>query len=126
MDDQGAENSERVMDMETAIGIAARIWCDPDYEYVIMNPDLAERIAALLMNNANAINNPIANEPPEMIDAWMDTAVQNQRNADYYQGLVVRCGEAIGEPAYVQDDGGIVDEVLCAKVPELVEALMRS
>ena len=53
MDDQGMENFERVMDMETAIGIAARIWGDPDYEYVIMNPDLAERIAALLMNNVN-------------------------------------------------------------------------
>ena len=57
MDDQGAENSERVMDMETAMGIAARIWGDPDYEYVIMNPDLAERIAALLMDNASSLRN---------------------------------------------------------------------
>jgi hypothetical protein len=55
-------------------------------------------------------------------DAWIDTAAQNQRNADYYRGLLVRCGESIGKKAYTQDDGGISDAVLCAKVPELVEA----
>ena len=58
-----------------------------------------------------------------MPDFWKEIAKQNQRNADYYRGLVIRCGEAIGKAAYIQDDGGVVDEVLCAKVPELVEKL---
>jgi hypothetical protein len=40
------------MDKETAIGVAARIWCDQDYPYE-MNADLAEKIALLLMDWAN-------------------------------------------------------------------------
>jgi len=58
------------------------------------------------------------------IASWMATSAQCQRNADYYRGLVIECGEAIGHEAYVQDDGGVVDEVLCAKVPELVRKLV--
>jgi hypothetical protein len=41
------------MNINTARGIAARIWCDQDYSNVIMNPDLAEKIAIMLMNEAN-------------------------------------------------------------------------
>jgi hypothetical protein len=41
------------MDTVTALGIAARIWCDQDYSSVVMNPELAERIAHLLMDEAN-------------------------------------------------------------------------
>jgi len=47
---------KEIMDIETAIGIAARIWCDQDYEHITMNPDLAETIAVLLMNNANRVD----------------------------------------------------------------------
>jgi len=41
------------MNKETALQIAARIWCDPDYEHVTMNPDLCEHIAHLLMTESN-------------------------------------------------------------------------
>lgn len=41
------------MDYQTAIGVAARIWCDPDYPYV-MSSDLAEKIARLLLEYANS------------------------------------------------------------------------
>ena len=41
------------MNLETARGIAARIWGDPDYSRVIMNPAVAEQIAHLLMDEAN-------------------------------------------------------------------------
>jgi len=34
---------------KTALEIASRIWCDQDYSYVIMNPELARKIAHLLM-----------------------------------------------------------------------------
>ncbi len=55
----------------------------------------------------------------------MDTAAQYARNAAYYRGLVERCGEAIGEKAFIADDGGRHEDVLCAKVPELVEGLCK-
>ncbi len=51
----------------------------------------------------------------ERIAAWMDTAAQNQRNADYYRGLLVKCGETIGDNAYIADDGSRSEDVLCAK-----------
>ncbi len=83
--------------------MAAQCWCDEETQHIVMDTVLAEAVA-------------------RRIAAWMDTAMQNQRNADYYRGLVVRCGKAIGERVYTQDDGGIVDDVLCAKVPDIVEA----
>ena len=53
-------------------------------------------------------------------DNWMETAALNQRNTDYYRGLVIQIGETIGKESYVADDGSISQDVLCAKVPELV------
>ena len=41
------------MNKETALQIAARIWGDPEYSHVTMNPDLCEHIAHLLMTEAN-------------------------------------------------------------------------
>ena len=55
-------------------------------------------------------------------DAWYDTAAQMSRNADYYRGLVVQIGKMFGAEAYISDDGSVQDDVLCAKVPELVAA----
>ena len=54
--------------------------------------------------------------------AWEDTARQESRNAAFYRGIVERCGKAFGVAARAQDDGGVVDDVLALKVPELVEA----
>ena len=54
---------------------------------------------------------------------WEDCAREYARNCEYYRGLVVKCGELLGPAAKTQDDGGIVPDVLCAKVPELVAAL---
>ena len=42
------------MDLTTARQIAARIWCDQDYSHVVMDVDLAEKIAIMLMNNVNS------------------------------------------------------------------------
>jgi len=52
----------------------------------------------------------------------MDTAAQNQRNTDYYRGLLVRCGKTIGDRAFVADDGTRAEDVLCAKIPEIIAA----
>jgi hypothetical protein len=52
--------------------------------------------------------------------AWQETSRQNQLNADHYRDLVVKIGEMFGQEAKTQDDGGISEDVLCAKVLELV------
>lgn len=93
--------------MDEARQLAAQCWCDPETEDRVMDPALAEAVA-------------------ERIAIWMDTAAQSQRNVDYYRGLVEQCGIFIGESAYLQDDGGRGEDVLCAKVPELVEQLVAS
>ena len=54
-------------------------------------------------------------------DNWIETAKQHCRNEDYYRGLVVSIGVLFGPVAYTSDDGSVQLDVLCAKVPELVE-----
>lgn len=54
---------------------------------------------------------------------WEASARDFAKSADYYRGLVVECGKAIGTEAFTADDGGVHEEVLCAKVPELVVAM---
>lgn len=88
--------------MAEARGLAAQCWCDSETEDRVMDPVLCEAVA-------------------KRIAAWMDTAAQCARNEAYYRGLVVRCGKAIGERAYIADDGTRSQDVLCAKIPELVE-----
>lgn len=90
--------------MPEARQIAAQCWCDDETKNTVMDSMLAEAVA-------------------KRIAAWMDTAAQAQRNCDYYRGLVVRCGNALGESAKTRDDGSKSEDVLCAKVPELVEAI---
>lgn len=89
--------------IEEARQIAAQCWCDAETQDREMDAALAEAVA-------------------KRIAYWMETAAQNQRNTDYYRGLVERCGKAIGERAYTQDDGGRSEDVLCAKVPEIIES----
>jgi len=93
--------------IEEARQIAAQCWCDLETENTEMDVALAEAVA-------------------KRIAFWMETAAQNERNIDYYRGLVERIGKDIGREAYVQDDGGISEDVLCAKVPELVKAIVAN
>lgn len=60
----------------------------------------------------------------KQVTNWMDMAIMNQRNADYYKGLVEKIGETIGIESYIQDDGNLSNEVLCDKVPEIVEKII--
>lgn len=92
--------------MDEARITAAQCWCDSETENTEMDAMLAEAFA-------------------KRIALWMQTAAQNQRNADYYRGLVFECGESIGKEAFTADDGSISDDVLCAKVPELVAKLVE-
>lgn len=90
--------------MPEARQIAAQCWCDDATKNTVMDTVLAEAVA-------------------KRIATWMETAAQHCRNESYYRGLLVRCGNAIGESAKTCDDGSKSEGVLCAKVPELVEAL---
>lgn len=51
--------------------------------------------------------------------------VPQVRSTTYYRNLIVECGEAIGKEAYTCDDGTVQQDVLAAKVPELVKALVE-
>ena len=54
-------------------------------------------------------------------DMWRETAKQAQRNTEYYRGLLVQIGEFLGPEAYISDDGSVQDDVIVAKLPEMIE-----
>ena len=58
-------------------------------------------------------------------DCWLETARQESNGREYYRSLVAKIGEMFGAAAMTCDDGTVVDDVLCAKVPELVSAALR-
>ena len=45
-----------IMSIKTAEQIAARIWADPEYSHVQMNPDTVHSIAVILAGEANYQN----------------------------------------------------------------------
>ena len=90
--------------MPMAREMAAQAWCDSETSGIEMDARLAESFARIL-------------------SAWLDYAAQADRNTEYYRGLVQQIGERIGEEAYIADDGSRSEDILCAKVPELVAAL---
>lgn len=53
---------------------------------------------------------------------WQDTAAFHLRNEQYYRGLLERIGNLFGVAAKTSDDGSVQQDVLCIKVPELVES----
>ena len=57
------------------------------------------------------------------ISAWIDTAAQNQRTADYYRGLLDKCALCLGSSAYLPDDGVDHLEPIYSKIPELMAEL---
>lgn len=89
--------------IDTARQIAAVCWEDEETRHIEMDKNLVEAVA-------------------KRIAVWMELVAQNSRDKDYYRGLLVKCGEAIGERAYIQDDGGKSEDVLYAKIPEIIES----
>jgi len=65
----------------------------------------------------------LAEAVAKRIATWIDESARTRQDCNYYRGLVVRCGNALGEVAHICDSGSRSEDVLCAKVPELVEAL---
>lgn len=52
---------------------------------------------------------------------WMEIASEYAHNMEYYRGLVDRIGVLLGDEAYICEDGSRSEDILRAKVPELVE-----
>ncbi len=77
----------------------------------------------ILLDDKGEVPDDCGEAEPGSEQFWMNEAARNQRNADYYRSLVERCGKAIGKQACIADDGGVSEDVLCAKVPELVEEM---
>lgn len=64
--------------------------------------------------------------PQKEKDNWMETARRHCTNEFYYRGLIEKIGKLFGEKAYICDSGERSEDVLNAKVPELVEALVKA
>ena len=93
-------------EMEIAAAHAvAQGWCESE----VSNREMDATLAA-------AIVKPVS----RALTAWYETAAQHARNEDYYRNLVKEIGVMFGEAAYISDDGSRQQDVLCAKVPELV------
>jgi len=59
------------------------------------------------------------------IKAWEQMATTLANATEFYRGLLVQCGEAIGEDAYIIGDGKWPEDMLVANVPELVRRHTR-
>ncbi len=59
-------------------------------------------------------------------DAWIESAAMFSRNEGYYRGLVEQIGELFGDEAHICDDGSRSQDILCAKVPDLVRAALAA
>jgi len=91
--------------MTEALEHAAQCWCDDDTKDIPMDDRLAKACA-------------------KRIAAWMQTAAQGYRGAEFYRDIIDQCGAAIGIEAYTSDDGSIQEDVLALKLPELVKKLV--
>ena len=93
--------------LEEARMIAGHCWCDETTKHLVMVPELAEAFARRLAG-------------------WMDIAAQHTRNENFYRELLNKCADALGPvtpKVFIQDDGGVVDEPLRVKLPELIAEL---
>lgn len=91
---------------ELALQMATQAWCSEKNKHKTMDYELNKEFARLAAN-------------------WIETAMLHLGEVGYYKGLLEECGEAIGTDAYTQDDGNVVEDVLVAKIPELVKEMVE-
>jgi hypothetical protein len=96
----------------TPTEIAEQIWGLPQHAWKAIDTELTESIAAELEREQR------------MTNLWFETARKQLGDTEYYRGLVQQIGRMLGEDAYLSDDGSRQQDILCAKVPELVKALL--
>ena len=92
------------MASELALQLAAQAWCQEKTSSKIMDADLCESFAGIL-------------------DMWIETAAQSERNTAFYRGLLDDCAQYLGPEVYVSDDGSIQEDPIRLKIPEMVKAL---
>lgn len=93
--------------MDEARQIAAQCWCDEETKDRVMDPQLAEAVA-------------------RRIATWMHNSATFSDNADFYRGILHQCVDNLGplkDKAFIQDDGGVVDQPLVLKIPGIVAEL---
>ena len=59
-------------------------------------------------------------EASAALAVWTETAAQESRNTEYYRGLLDQIANAIGDEAFIADDGTCSESPLRAKLPRLV------
>ncbi len=91
--------------MELAREEAAQCWCDNTTKDADMDLALVEVIARKIYH-------------------WIEIAAFNDKNTDYYRGLLDECAKHLGPEVFVCDDGSISEDPLRAKIPSLVSELM--
>lgn len=57
------------------------------------------------------------------VEGWIDSACHFHKGQEFYHGLIIRCGKALGPKARLCSDGTYSHSVLALNVPELVEAM---
>ena len=80
------------------------------------------RESQALICNKLAESNEALETAKIQANVWEQTAAKVSVDRDYYRGLVVKIGKLFGKDAYTSDDGSVQQDVLCAKVPDLVRA----
>lgn len=65
----------------------------------------------------------LAEAVAKRIAAWMESTAFHLTNEQYYRGLVVQIGDIIGPESKIANDGSVMEDVLCAKVPELIQKM---
>lgn len=126
-DDSASDYQQKVRQVVKAISDLQ------EFEYLKRHHVAGEDWYAIPLRTVAALNERrLVGEAPDKAaariiaerDAWETTAAQNQRNCDFYQGIVTQIGEMFGEEAKTADDGSVGDSVLALKVPELVAKLL--
>ena len=111
-------------DIETALRAVYEKWMHdegmPGWTWEVgVTPERARLLIALA-----SLVQGMVDEKEGQRQAWEDTAAQAYRNTDYYRSLVREIGLMLGSAAYVADDGTVNDDILCAKVPELIRTTL--
>jgi hypothetical protein len=89
---------------DLSLQIAGQVWCTEKNKNKQMDPDLAMEFA-------------------RQLDVWIEFAAQQQRNTNFYMGILDECAEKLGAEAYTSDDGSVQDSPVRLKIPELIAKL---
>ena len=97
--------------------LIALAWTTPKNSHKVMDVDLAEAVVEQVSVAILAWK--------EIATNWKTTARDYSRSSEYYQSLLDEIGNHIGYEAHVADDGSYQEDILRAKLPDLVKILVK-